>query len=94
MAKSTYSAIRASRLQANRDGTGSELANLILRELPPSEFKQLHPSLELVRLKLHQVLHEAGETIRSIYFLNDGLSSRSNTQPGRPTIWNPRPNKT
>jgi len=86
MAKSTYSAIRASRLQANRDGTGSELANLILRELPPSEFKQLHPSLELVRLKLHQVLHEAGETIRSIYFLNDGLSSVLTVQPNGKSV--------
>ena len=26
-------------------------------------------------MKLHQVLHEAGEAIRSVYFLNDGLGS-------------------
>jgi hypothetical protein len=26
------------------------------------------PKLEFVRLKLHQVLHEAGETLKSGYF--------------------------
>ncbi len=39
------------------------------------------PSLEFVRLKLHQVLHETGETIKSGYFLNEGLGSVLTTQP-------------
>lgn len=39
------------------------------------EWVRLVPSMEFVRLKLHQVLHEAGETIKSFYFLNSGLGS-------------------
>jgi CRP-like cAMP-binding protein len=34
-----------------------------------------------VRLKLHQVLHEAGEVIRSVYFMNNGLGSVLTVQP-------------
>ncbi|MGA7896470.1 MAG: Crp/Fnr family transcriptional regulator [Candidatus Sulfotelmatobacter sp.] len=34
-----------------------------------------------MRLKLHQMLHEVGETIRSVYFLNDGLASVLTVQP-------------
>jgi CRP-like cAMP-binding protein len=34
-----------------------------------------------VRLKLHQVLHEAGETIKSGYFVNTGLMSVLAVQP-------------
>ncbi|MGO9165350.1 MAG: Crp/Fnr family transcriptional regulator [Candidatus Sulfotelmatobacter sp.] len=37
--------------------------------------------MEFVRLKLHQMLHEVGETIRSVYFLNDGLASVLTVQP-------------
>jgi len=54
---------------------GKELGNLILLALPPPERTQLLPSLEFVRLNLHQVLHEAGDVIRSLYFLNKGLAS-------------------
>lgn len=32
-------------------------------------------SLPRWRLKLHQVLHEASEAIKSVYFLNNGLGS-------------------
>jgi CRP-like cAMP-binding protein len=42
---------------------------------------QLFPSLEFVRLRLHQVLHETGEAIKSGYFLNDGMSSVLTVQP-------------
>lgn len=34
-----------------------------------------------MRLKLHQVLHEAGEVIKSAYFMNDGLGSVLTVQP-------------
>jgi len=37
--------------------------------------------LEFVRLKLHHVLHEAGETIKSGYFVNAGLMSILAVQP-------------
>ena len=68
------------------DGDGREVGNFILRGLPRKESAQLFPSLEFVRLKLHQVLHEAGETIRSGYFLNNGLGSVLTTQPDGKTV--------
>jgi CRP-like cAMP-binding protein len=68
------------------DGDGRELGNVILRGLPRKESAQLFPALEFVRLKLHQVLHEAGETIRSGYFLNNGLGSVLTTQPDGKTV--------
>ena len=63
------------------DGDGNPIKNTILRALPRTEFNQVFTSLEFVRLRLHQVLHEVGETIRSIYFLNDGLASVLTVQP-------------
>ena len=63
------------------DGDGREVGNSILRSLPRKESAQLFPALEFVRLRLHQVLHEAGETIRSGYFLNNGLGSVLTVQP-------------
>jgi len=58
-----------------RDNDRSEVGNIILRGLPAAEWLQLLASLEFVRLRLHQVLHEAGEAIKSGYFLNDGMAS-------------------
>jgi CRP-like cAMP-binding protein len=63
------------------DGDGRALGNVILRNLPRKESSQLFPSLEFVRLTLHQVLQEAGEIIRSGYFLNNGLGSVLTVQP-------------
>jgi CRP-like cAMP-binding protein len=63
------------------DGNGRETGNLILRGLPRSESARIFPSLEFVRLKLHQVLHETAEVIKSGYFLNDGMSSVLTVQP-------------
>lgn len=68
------------------DGDGREVGNLILRSLPRRESAQILPTLEFVRLKLHQVLHEVGETIRSGYFLNNGLGSVLTTQPDGKTV--------
>jgi len=60
---------------------GREIGNLILRGIPPRESSQFFSSLEFMRLKLHQLLHEAGETIRSVYFLNSGMGSVLTVQP-------------
>ena len=57
------------------------VSNLILSDLPRRESIRLFPSLELMRLKLHQVIHEAGEVIRSAYFLNEGMASLLTVQP-------------
>ena len=53
---------------AGTDGHQKRVGNLILLSLPRREFTLLFSSLELVRLKLHQVMHETGEVIRSAYF--------------------------
>jgi len=63
------------------DGVPPEVGNLILRGLPRGEFALVFPSMEFVRLRLHQVLHEVGEVIRSVYFLNDGMSSLLTVNP-------------
>jgi CRP-like cAMP-binding protein len=54
---------------------GNGIHNSILLDLPPAERNQVFPKLELVRLKLHQVVHEAGETVKSGYFVNSGMMS-------------------
>jgi len=66
---------------AKANGGPGEIGNLILRGLPRAESTRIFPSLEFVRLRLHQVLHEAGEAIHSGYFLNDGMSSVLTVQP-------------
>ena len=63
------------------DNAGNDIGNLILRSLPRGECTQVLSSLEFVRLRLHQVLHEKGETIKSGYFLNEGMGSVLTTQP-------------
>jgi CRP-like cAMP-binding protein len=66
---------------ANRSEEKNQIGNLILRGLPQKQCTQLFSSMELVRLQPRQVMHEAGETIRSGYFLNDGLVSVLMVQP-------------
>ena len=63
------------------NGDNRGVGNIILRGLPRSESARIFSSLEFVRLKLHQVLHEPGEVIKSGYFLNDGMSSVLIVQP-------------
>lgn len=71
---------------ARMDGDGKEIGNLLLLDIPRQEWERLHPLLELVRLKLHQVLHEAGEAIKSVYFLNNGLGSVLTVLPNGETV--------
>jgi CRP-like cAMP-binding protein len=68
------------------DGDGKLIANKILLSLSRKECRQVLPKLEFVRLKLHQVLHEAGETIKSGYFVNAGLISILAVQPDGKTV--------
>lgn len=69
-----------------QDSDGKEVRNLILRALPKSEYNEVFGTLELVRLKLHSVLHETGDTIRSGYFPNDGMGSVLTVQPDGETV--------
>ncbi|PYV93973.1 MAG: Crp/Fnr family transcriptional regulator [Acidobacteria bacterium] len=68
------------------DGDGNPIGSRILLSLPRKEYNQIFAELELVRLKLHQVIHEAGETIKSGYFVNSGLISVLAVQPDGKSI--------
>lgn len=66
------------------DRDGNSIQNEILLRVPEVESDLLLPHLEFVRFKPHQVLHEAGQSISSVYFLNSGLASILNvTSDGR-----------
>jgi CRP-like cAMP-binding protein len=66
---------------SKKDGDGNHVLNEILLALPRTESEAVVPKLEFVRLKLHQVLHEAGETLKSAYFCNSGMFSILNVMP-------------
>ncbi len=57
------------------DAEGHQILNEILLKLSARESEVLIPHLEFVRLRLHTVLHEAGEEIKSVFFPNTGLQS-------------------
>ncbi len=63
------------RSQAPRSDGANHICNEILRELPRQEFAIVSPKLELLRLQPRQVLHEAGDALKSAYFCNTGLIS-------------------
>ena len=66
---------RSSSKPRSADGDGNQIHNQLLLGLPPREFELLPPKLEFVRLKIHHVLHEPGDTLKSAYFCNNGLVS-------------------
>jgi len=66
---------------SRNDGDGNHVHNEILLQLPRNESEAVFPKLEFVRLKLHQVLHEAGETLKSAYFCSSGMFSVLNVMP-------------
>ncbi len=68
------------------DTDGNGIGNSILLTLPSAERDQVFPKLEMVRLKLHQVIHEAGETMKSGYFVNSGLMSLLAVQQDGKTV--------
>jgi CRP-like cAMP-binding protein len=80
MPKNQSVSTRAIPPPANHHDNG-KIGNLILLALPPRESAQLLPELEFMRLKLHHVMHEASEVIKSAYFLNDGMASVLTVQP-------------
>jgi CRP-like cAMP-binding protein len=57
------------------DGAAKHIHNEILCELPRQEFLTVSPKVELVRLQPRQVLHDAGDTLKSLYFCNTGIIS-------------------
>src|SRR5690348_2035173 len=75
MAKDRRVSTKAIPPPPRKDGDGKEMGNLILLALPQKERTKIFPSLEFVRLNLHHLMHEAGEVIKSAYFLNHGMGS-------------------
>ena len=57
------------------DGDGHQIHNQILAALPEQEQTLLFPKLEFVRLVVHQILHETGDTLKSAYFCDSGMIS-------------------
>src|SRR6202045_1509959 len=57
------------------DGDGNHIHNKILLGLPAKEAEMLFPKLEFMHLKVHHVLHEPGDSLKSAYFPNSGLVS-------------------
>ncbi|HME34972.1 MAG TPA: Crp/Fnr family transcriptional regulator [Candidatus Sulfotelmatobacter sp.] len=84
MARKIALSARAAKPPSN--GDGNSVANKILLSFSSKELSLVVPRLEFVRLKLHQVLHEAGETIKSGYFVNAGLMSILAVQPDGKTV--------
>ncbi len=66
---------------SRKDGDGNPVHNEILLVLLRAEYEAVSPKLEFVRMKLHQVLHEAGETLKSVYFCDSGMFSILNVMP-------------
>lgn len=52
-----------------------KLRNLILLGLPSKESDAVRKNLEFIKLPTHFVLHEAGEPIKFVYFIESGLAS-------------------
>jgi CRP-like cAMP-binding protein len=69
------STLKRSTKPSQNDGDGNQIHNEILINLPAEEREALFPNLEFVRLLVHQVLHEPGDTLKSAYFCNSGLIS-------------------
>lgn len=57
------------------DAGGRAVCNVILLSLPDEEYSALRPYLEGVDLPQHEILHEPGEKIEFVYFLNEGMTS-------------------
>jgi CRP-like cAMP-binding protein len=68
-------------ISAHLARNGNTTGNLLLQRADRNEYAAISSALEFVRLNLHQMLHEAGEVIKSVYFLNDGLASVLAVQP-------------
>lgn len=79
MAKQNTTSVRV--FKPPTDGDGNGVTSKILLSLPHNELEQLLAKLEFVRLKLHQILYNPGDTMKSGYFVNSGLLSVLAVQP-------------
>src|SRR5689334_20971337 len=74
------------RTKRRNDGDSKAISNKILLRLSSEQFQQVLPELELVRLRIHQVITEAGETMKSGYFVNTGILSILAVQPNGKSV--------
>jgi CRP-like cAMP-binding protein len=75
MAKNLRPSVRSSPKAPRADGDGNHIHNEILLGLSDKDCETLLSKLELVRLKVHTVLHEPGDSLKSAYFCNTGMIS-------------------
>jgi CRP-like cAMP-binding protein len=75
MAKKSRLSVKPPPKPPRIDGDGNGIHNEILLQLSNKECHSLFPKLEFVRLKVHQVLHETGDALKSAYFCNTGMIS-------------------
>jgi len=57
------------------DSRGNQIHNELLLGLSDTECGGLFSKLEYVRLKVHHVLYEPGDALKSVYFCNSGMIS-------------------
>ncbi len=60
--------------------------NRVLASLPPAEIKRLAPHLSPVTLKLNRTLHDSGQTVDTVYFLEQGVCSHVVTMEAGNTV--------
>ena len=75
MTKNNRSSGKPSSTVPLTDGDGNTIHNEILLQLPSRECEALFPKLEFMRLKVHHVLHEPGDPLKSAYFVDSGMVS-------------------
>lgn len=66
--------------------TREPAGNQLLAALPRREYQRLLPHLKLVPLPFGDILYESGETIRHVYFPNQGIVSLLSEVEGRSTL--------
>lgn len=60
---------------SRQTSTGKPVRNVLLSQIPDTEFLALEPHLTFVELKCADRLEQAGQRIGAVYFLNTGVGS-------------------
>lgn len=55
--------------------TSSLITNRLLAALPRDEYERLLPNSQVIRMPRNRILYEAGDEVRSAYFLSEGMVS-------------------
>jgi CRP-like cAMP-binding protein len=61
------------RSSGRTDAHGTSVENLILSQIPDTEYNLIRPHLEFIRTNSYQSLHEPGEKLEYAYFPNQGM---------------------